>query len=823
MANYADILPVVGRSFPLLLTYAVPGEMQAQLAVGSQVAIPLSGRPAVGYVVSLHDQPPPEGETKEIESLLQAPPAFSEKEVALARWMAQYYCCPFTQALRPFIADAGLLKVRRQLLLTPAGEARLQSPENLKSEQLTVLRALETGRTGRKTLAALVGAKRVAAVLRSLKDQGWVTEPTTLVASGGGSRLVEFVSLAIDREAAKALADSLASRAPKQAAVLAFFLAQENSGNNPLCPASEEIPISDLVQAGKPVSAVRALAGKGALRLRRLPSARIPWPDAPTDYPPVPVLNAQQQAASERIVHAIKSGRQEVFLLFGVTGSGKTEIFLRAALEVFRQGKQALVLLPEISLTAQAVGLFRSRFGKTVAVIHSALSLGERKDEKERIRQNEARVIVGPRSALFAPFVDLGLVVVDEEHEASYKQEQEPRYHAREVALKLAEQFHCPCVLASATPSLESYYKARQGTYTLLRLEQRPEGRALPKVHLLDLRGKSRRAGILLPELGQALADGLTAGGQAILFLNRRGHSTYLFCPQCGHSFRCPHCQVALIFHAADGKLHCHHCDNVYTPPTTCPNCQGAVLKFTGYGTQKLAEEVAKIYPTARVSRMDRDTTSTKGSHVRVISDFRAAVSDLLVGTQMLSKGLDFPGVTVVGVVAADISLNTPDFRAGERTFQLLTQVAGRAGRGVDPGVVYVQTYHPNHYAIQAAKDHDYDEFYKEEIRLREEACYPPFCYLANILVSAPEAAPAEKHCEELAEVLRAAIGERPVEILGPAPAPLAKLKDRYRFHFLLRTVEPGLLQDLLGNLQEELSGRGKIHVVVDIDPVSMM
>ncbi|NIM07171.1 MAG: primosomal protein N', partial [Armatimonadetes bacterium] len=430
---------------------------------------------------------------------------------------------------------------------------------------------------------------------------------------------------------------------------------------------------------------------------------------------------------------------------------------------------------------------------------------------------------MGPRSALFSPFDDPGVVVVDEEHDNSYKQEQEPRYHAREVARKLAEQSGCPCVLASATPSLESFYLAQKGVYQLLRLEERPEGRALPEVHLLDLKGKSRRLRILQPELRQALTSCLETDAQAILFLNRRGHSTFLFCPLCGHAFRCPHCQVALIYHAQGKLLRCHHCDHTMAAPDTCPNCMGATLRFAGFGTQRLARELEELFPAANVSRMDRDTTSLKGAHLRIISDFRAAATDLLVGTQMVSKGLHFPGVTVVGVVAADMSLNTPDFRAAERTFQLLTQVAGRAGRGKESGEVFIQTYHPDHYAIQAASRHDYEAFCEEELKMREEAGYPPFSYLANIIVSAPGAAPAKEDCERLAQRIREKKVEADLEILGPAPAPLAKLKDRYRYHILLRATEPGLIQRVLNGMQEDLVSHGRMHVVVDVDPVSLM
>ncbi|NIM06659.1 MAG: primosomal protein N', partial [Armatimonadetes bacterium] len=723
MATYADVLPVVGRSFPLLLTYSIPDGMADRLETGSQVLISLSGRTAAGYVVSLHDRRPEFENILPVEAVLDAPLVFTPRELELARWMAEYYCCPLSQALRPFLSEVGAVRVRRQLRLTEHGRKQLEAPaDTLKEETLRALEMLRErkGKISRRALAAVSGARRVSALLRALKEQGLVEE-TASVVSPGGEKRDTLVSLAVGAEQALETAEKISLRAPRQAAVLSY-LARLKSAGRTAGTGSAEVLLSEVVRKTESLSAVRALERKGLVKTRHIPHWRTPWPDAPTDHPCSFELNPQQKAALDKILKAIQKGGSEVFLLFGVTGSGKTEIFLRAIAEALSKGKQALLLVPEISLTAQVVGLLRARFGNQVAVIHSALSSGERRDEKERVRLREARVVMGPRSALFSPFDDLGVVVVDEEHDNSYKQEQEPRYHAREVARKLAEQSGCPCVLASATPSLESFYLAQKGAYRLLRLEERPEGRPLPEVHLLDMKGKSRRSKILLPELRQALTSCLETDTQAILFLNRRGHSTFLFCPLCGHAFRCPHCQVALIYHAQGKLLRCHHCDHTMGAPETCPNCMGATLRFAGFGTQRLARELEELFPAARVSRMDRDTTSLKGAHLRIISDFRAAATDLLVGTQMVSKGLHFPGVTVVGVVAADMSLNTPDFRAAERTFQLLTQVAGRAGRGEESGEVFVQTYHPDHYAIQAASRHDYEAFCEEELKMREEA-----------------------------------------------------------------------------------------------------
>lgn len=818
MSKFAEVLPFVGRSFPLLLTYEVPAELAERIEVGSQVLVPLAGRTAAGYVVDLHDRTP-QFPLRPIESVLEAEPAFTPRQLELARWIADYYCSSLAQALRPFLSEVGAVRVRRYLRLTVAGEALLDSLTGQSDEILAALRALRArkGRAGRAALAAAVGRKRLSAVLRSLKQQGLVEERGAITLLDQG-QAYEVVSLAVELSVARQKAVELSARALRQAAVLHYLAGEEGAIDVP-----REVSLAEIALVAKGTAAARALAKKGLVKIRTLTRWRTPWPDAPTDQPPAPELTRAQRAAVNEITRAVKAGAPEDFLLFGVTGSGKTEIFLRTISAALARGQQALLLVPEISLTAQAVGLLRARFGESVAVIHSALSQGERRDEKERVRLGEAKVVLGPRSALFAPFVELGIIVVDEEHDAAYKQEQEPHYHARDAALKLAQIYRCPCLLASATPALESFYRARKGEYRLLRLEERPEGRALPEVHLLDLRGKSRRPEILLPELQEGLKACLEAGGQAILFLNRRGHSTYLFCPLCGFAFRCPHCQVALIYHTQGKVLRCHHCDYALNPPTLCPNCQGSNLRLAGFGTQKVSEELARLFPAAQVQRMDRDTTAGRGAHLRLISDFRAASTDVLVGTQMISKGLHFPGVTVVGVVAADLSLNVPDFRSAERTFQLLTHVAGRAGRGSEPGTVFIQTYNPESYPIQTASRHDYEAFYEEEITLREEAGYPPFAYLASVTVSAPNAQAAQQEAQRLAELVLAKKGEADLDLLGPSPAPLAKLRDRFRYHFLLRAREEGVLQQLLRPLQEEFSSRGKIHVIVDIDPVSFM
>jgi replication restart DNA helicase PriA len=430
---------------------------------------------------------------------------------------------------------------------------------------------------------------------------------------------------------------------------------------------------------------------------------------------------------------------------------------MRAIEAVLARGRSAIVLVPEIALTPQLAGTFHERFGSRVALLHSRLSAGERYDEWRRVERGEARVVVGARSAVFAPARNLGLVVVDEEHENSYKQEESPRYHAREVACERARVAGCVCVLGSATPSVESFYRARTGEYDYIALTTRVEMRPLPSVEVVDMREELARGNrsIFSRALARAIRERLARREQVILFLNRRGHSTFVLCRECGHALRCPECDVALTYHAEEGRMRCHYCDHEEAVPDTCPKCGSSYIKYFGAGTERIEREVMRVFPQARVVRMDLDTTRTKRAHENIVNMFRGGEYDILVGTQMVAKGHDFPRVTLVGVVSADTCLNLPDYKAGERTFQLLTQVAGRAGRGERPGQVIIQTYAPDHYAVQRARDHDYLGFYEEEIRARRDLLYPPFVHLVLVVVSGEDPRDVERYAISLGAALR--------------------------------------------------------------------
>lgn len=535
--------------------------------------------------------------------------------------------------------------------------------------------------------------------------------------------------------------------------------------------------------------------------------------------PPTP--NEHQQAAIDLIQTAIRAEKSEQFLLYGITGSGKTEVFLRCAEEALGRGKQVLYLVPEIALTAQVVAQLRDRFGDRVAVLHSNLSPRERMDNWMRVASGEAPVVLGPRSALFAPLSNLGLIVVDEEHEASYKQENAPRYHTKQLAVFLAERFGCPVVMGSATPSVESFYAALNGGMTLLRLPVRAASAQLPEVFIEDLREgyKDRSAGVFSPRLREGIERALGREEQVILFLNRRAFAPFVVCRDCGKRYECPHCAVALALHRKDKKLRCHHCDFSMPAPEMCDSCGGERVKAFGIGAERVEESVGTDFEGARVARLDRDIARRKGVLEDTIARFRTGELNVLVGTQMVAKGLDFPNVTLVGVIAADISLSIPDFRASERTFQLLSQVAGRAGRGARAGQVVIQTLSPDHPAVVMAQSHDFEGFYSTLILEREKAGYPPFRRLVNVVFTGPD----ERAVYELSAVggqkLRKILADG--EVLGPVDCPLSKLSNLYRRHVLVK-LAPGAD---VGPVAEALAGLGsaEMRVLIDVDPNNLV
>jgi primosomal protein N' (replication factor Y) len=678
-------------------TYRVPPRLD-DLVPGACVAVPFGNREAIGYVVGLGDSAPADLDPAAIKEIVarvegdgaSLPPAV----LAAAGWMARAYLCDLAQAVRCVIPDAQAAHVVRRVALREGWDARLAEITTPSHRQVILALASFPERAATpEELSAAVGNARIDSPVSLLRKRGvfedrWSVEPPRL-----GARRVKGVRLAVPWDDAEAAAAAREAKAPGQARLLR---ALASAGGGPL-PLAEALHLAQATpDAAKRLEGADLVATE-TLEVRRRPFRFVAGAAVP------PMLTGEQQAAVGEITGRLDAREPHVALLYGVTASGKTEVYLRAIAETRRRGRAALVLVPEIALTAQVVDTFRARIGDRVAVLHSALSAGERRDEWQRIGRGEADVVVGARSAVFAPLDNVGLIVVDEEHEASYKQDNPvPRYHARDVAVARARASGALVLLGSATPAVESFYKAETGTWGFLPLRQRALARPLPSVDVVDLRDqwKKGQPGVFSPALQEAIADRLSKGEQVILFLNRRGFAMFLLCRDCGHTTRCPHCDVSLTFHAQARLLVCHHCDFRRAAPTVCPVCGGERIRPFGIGTEKVEEEVRRVFPEARTLRMDRDTTAKKDAHLRMLRAFKAGEADILIGTQMVAKGLDFAGVTLVGVISADTALNIPDFRAAERAFQLLTQVSGRAGRGRKPGHVLVQTFNPEHESV---------------------------------------------------------------------------------------------------------------------------
>ena len=607
-------------------------------------------------------------------------------------------------------------------------------------------------------------------------------------------------------------------------------LTQKQSALVTLLREKGDLPFSGLENRFREAAFLRTLEAKGIVRLREKELFRGagPAPEIGRNGNDI-ILNGAQAEALEEIRARLASERFSPSLLHGVTGSGKTEVYLRAVDEVLRNGGGAIYLVPEIALTAQLLSRVQSRFPeREIAVIHSGIARSARYDQWKRIRSGGINLVVGARSALFAPVRNLRLIVVDEEHDPSYKQDDRLRYNARDLALVRGKAAGALVILGSATPGIQTFFRAKGGAYRLLRLPFRVDDRPLPLVEVVDMkteRDEHGRTPLLSHPLIAALGETLAQRKQTLLFLNRRGFHTFLFCPDCGHVFTCPSCDLSLTHHAAMGVLKCHHCDFTSKPPTICPACRGSHVRSQGAGTERVEEEVRKFFPEARIARMDSDTTSRKGETERILRGLDRREIDILVGTQMITKGHDFPEITLVGVLAADASMNIPDFRAAERTFQLLTQVSGRGGRGDQPGRVVIQTFNPNHYAIRRAQQHDYAGFYEDELPLRRELGYPPFSRLIGLHFSSLKKEEGKKAVAEIgkrAREMAGTIAGGKADVIGPAESPLARLRGRYRWQMLLRGKESRPLHLLAEKLMEGAERNG-LEIRVDVDPVHFM
>jgi len=533
----------------------------------------------------------------------------------------------------------------------------------------------------------------------------------------------------------------------------------------------------------------------------------------------------EQLEAITEIKDSIKKKEFRVFLLHGITSSGKTEVYLQCIGDVIEKGGSAIALIPEISLTPQTAERFKSRFGENVAIIHSQMTGGRRFREWKNIRDGVSKIVVGARSALFSPVKNIGLIVIDEEHETSYKQEDTPRYHAREVAIERARIAGCPIVLGSATPSLESYYKAKKGEYRLLRLTKRIDDRPLPKATIIDMKQeimKGKHAAIISTYLRRKIEEAASGNKQIMLFLNRRGFATYIHCKNCGYTLKCKKCDSVLVYHSSKKGLLCHYCNWRRDVPRICPECESSYLDFSGKGTEKIESEIHRMFPAAGIDRMDTDVTKKRGSHDVILKKVKEGKTNILIGTQMIAKGHDFPQVTLVGAISADVSLNLPDFRSSERTFSLLMQVGGRAGRGKDPGELVIQTYAPRHYAIDTAAKQDYETFYRHEIELRRELDFPPFTNIIKVTLRSTSETIAKDAASELTRYLKKAIKTKNIDVAGPAPGIIPRIRNRYIWNILIKTKDVIKTCNRLKSVLEDYGRIRRTFVSVDVDPISM-
>ena len=788
-------------------SYSIPDGMD--ICPGQAVWVPFGNKTLQGIVTSIEKFPAVE-ETRDISTVIEPHLILSTQQLELAQWISDYYLCPLFDALSTMLPPG--FERRTIAYIYPAKDFEKSQPSNLTAEQTKIIDLLrQKNRLSIKDLEKSLGIKAAQAAISRLISRNLISKNYETAPIRVKPKKETYIELAIDSAAAEEEIQRLyAKRAAKQAEVLEFLM---ESGTAALSEVRKKI--------GCQTETIKTLTSKGLVIIKEYDVKRQPFSYDEIKKSSHLKLTAQQEAAFNEIQTSLADNKGETFLLHGVTGSGKTEVYLQALAEAIKLGKRAIVLVPEISLTPQTIDRFASRFPYRVAVIHSKLSLGEQFDQWHQIQNGQYDVVIGARSAIFAPQPQLGLIVIDEEHEWTYKQDNSPRYHTRDVALKIAELNKATVILGSATPDVSSYYNAKKGKYRLLEMPERvtpKEGSPLPRVEIVDLREelKAGNTGIFSRLLEYEINNALRKKEQAILFFNRRGTSTFVQCRDCGHVLQCPNCYVSLNYHSDNDFLLCHQCNYKKRTPKKCPACGSPRIKYMGLGTQKLEQETAATFPRARLLRWDSDSTNGKDSHKNILDTFKKREADILIGTQMVAKGLDLPNVTLVGVVIADSGLNLPDFRACERTFQLISQVAGRAGRGEAGGKVIIQTYMPEHYAIQATINHDYTAFYNQEIDYRKQLKNPPFSKLikmtyihANDVVCAKE---AERMKKQLLFEMESN-GLFGIDVLGPSPAFIQRLRGRYRWQIILRGIDPAALLSKISIPQ---------GWIIDVDPVGL-
>src|SRR5580704_4090959 len=804
--TYCDVsLPVpLDQAF----TYRLPETMQHRVQPGCRLLVPFGPRKLTGMVLALRaDEPEGTGAVRETLRLVDEEPVLNAELLSLGRWIAQYYCAPLGEVLRSMTPLGGEVRKTKLYSLTDAGRdtaRQLLLGADEDDPTLLILRLLEA----RPMSAAYLQKKLPDAlsVIRSLEKKGFVAMED-----------LEAQRDPLRASATRLRAQFLASapeglKLTKRERELHAFLE--------LHPGTHHLEQLEASVKGAS-QAARSLARRNLITLE---------PEAPTGVftseAPPRTLNPHQLDAYQQIEAALRGARFHTFLLEGVTGSGKTEVYLKSIDATIALGRSALLLVPEIALTPAVAGQFLHRFGDRVAILHSAFHDAERAEQWRRIRSGLATVVVGTRSGVFAPVQNLGLVVIDEEHDQSYKQQDTPRYNGRDVAIVRAQGAGAVAILGSATPSLESRYNVQRGKYTLLTLPERIEKRPMPDVEVIDMRQEfleTRKLATFSRRLVDMIGERLEKGEQTMLLLNRRGFSSFVACRACGEKMECVNCAVTLTYHRRDRRMLCHYCNYAQKVPSVCPKCGSEYLNFIGTGSEKVEEELHRDFPEARIARMDRDTVSGKRHFESILHGFRDGAFDILVGTQMIAKGHDIPNVTLVGIVSADIGLGLPDFRAAERTFQLLTQAAGRAGRGNLPGIVLIQTINPEHYAIRCAAAQNYEMFYAKEIEFRRLMWYPPFGALANVVIRAAREEDALTRSGALGRLLQPA--PEGVKVLGPAPAAVARLKNEYRFQLLLKTSSRARLSEILREVRRFAAAERwpAVSLLIDVDPMTLL
>ncbi|MEN3038251.1 MAG: primosomal protein N' [Candidatus Kryptonium sp.] len=812
-----------------LFTYIVPDELREDVAVGKRVIVPFGEQELTGIIVDVLGQ---SGwhKLKEIKDVLDPVPVFSDEMLKLTKWVADYYLASWGEVLKTALPAGTILESKRivKLRRQPAPDvlSNMEKSSPKRAEVLKFLLKLNSPITI-KALKSKFDFKNIYSILHALESLGYVEIEKHLPEQKAKTKFEKFISIS------KSYSDNLKKltqviseierKSPKQVEVLLFLIDQFRKGKS-------EVLLSDVLKiTGAGVQVVKKLVEKGLVDINEREVMR--KFEYEFDEPNKKVeLNEHQKKALAEIKKAITSEEFKTFLLYGVTGSGKTQIYIEAVNEIIKFGKTAIVLVPEISLTPQIVNRFKKNFGDIVGVLHSKMSIGERYDSWRMIRDGVYKIVIGPRSAIFAPLDKIGLIVVDEEQESSYKQfDAFPRYNARDVAIMRGKLNNAVVILGSATPSLESYHNAKIGKYHLLVLPERVDNAKMPRIEIVDMIKERKEHGnktSISNLLAQKIEERIRKNEGVIIFQNRRGYSTYIECQDCGYVEMCDNCSVTLIYHKAQNHLRCHYCGFVKNVPEKCRKCGGIKLKLKGVGTQRVEDEISQILSDVKVIRMDLDTTMGKRSYDKIMQKFANGEVDILLGTQMVAKGLDFSRVTLVGVISADIPMLIPDFRSSERTFQLLTQVAGRAGRSEKEGEVIIQTFQPNHYIFDYVVNHKTLEFYERELKIRKDLNYPPFARLVLIEFKGKNEKNVELAADEFAKELKTKIHQQ-VQILGPAPAAIPKLNQNYRYHIIMKIPKHAdktgkevaeVIWQLKEKFETKLNSRG-VKLIVDVDP----